>query len=138
MDIKSKEDSTLKKAIEGGISPFSKKYWSINNPKKGIAGGLEYIYGMIQRVIKLPIVLMANVFHKFTSWFNKVKTMCDELGYASNIKDYKKNPENYKGNVADISTVIRVAVTTKSNTPDLYEILKLLGKEEILRRINLI
>ena len=64
--------------------------------------------------------------------------MCDELGYASNIKDYKKNPENYKGNVADISTVIRVAVTTKSNTPDLYEILKLLGKEEILRRINLI
>lgn len=72
------------------------------------------------------------------TWFNKVKAMCDELGYASNIKDYKKNPENYKGNVADISTVIRVAVTTKSNTPDLYEILKLLGKEEILRRINLI
>ena len=72
------------------------------------------------------------------TWFNKVKTMCDELGYASNIKDYKKNPENYKGSVADISTVIRVAVTTKSNTPDLYEILKLLGKEEILRRINLI
>ena len=64
--------------------------------------------------------------------------MCDELGYASNIKDYKKNPENYKGSVADVSTVIRVAVTTKSNTPDLYEILKLLGKEEILRRINLI
>ena len=72
------------------------------------------------------------------TWFNKVKAMCDELGYASNIKDYKKNPENYKGNVADISTVIRVTVTTKSNTPDLYEILKLLGKEEILRRINLI
>ena len=72
------------------------------------------------------------------TWFNKVKTMCDELGYASNIKDYKKNPENYKGSVADVSTVIRVAVTTKSNTPDLYEILKLLGKEEILRRINLI
>ena len=72
------------------------------------------------------------------TWFNKVKIMCDELGYASNIKDYKKNPENYKGSVADISTVIRVAVTTKSNTPDLYEILKLLGKEEILRRINLI
>ena len=72
------------------------------------------------------------------TWFNKVKTMCDELGYASNIKDYKKNPENYKGSVADVSTVIRVAVTTKSNTPDLYEILKHLGKEEILRRINLI
>ena len=72
------------------------------------------------------------------TWFNKVKDMCDELGYASNIKDYKKEPEKYKGNVADISTVIRVAVTTKSNTPDLYEILKLLGKERIVKRIEMI
>ena len=62
--------------------------------------------------------------------------MCVELGYASNIKDYKKEPEKYKGNVADISTVIRVAVTSKSNTPDLYEILKLLGKERIMNRVN--
>ena len=72
------------------------------------------------------------------TWFNKVKDMCDKLGYASNIKDYKKNPENYKGNVADISTVIRVALTSKSNTPDLYEIMKLLGKERILKRIKMI
>ncbi len=72
------------------------------------------------------------------TWFNKVKLLCDELGYASNIKEYKQNPDNFKGNVADISTVIRVAVTTKANTPDLYEILKLLGKEEILRRIELL
>lgn len=72
------------------------------------------------------------------TWFNKVKLLCDELGYASNIKEYKQNPENFKGSVVDISTVIRVAITTRSNTPDLYEILKLLGKEEILRRINMI
>ena len=58
------------------------------------------------------------------TWFNKVKELCDKLGYASNIKEYKKNPEAYKGNVADISTVIRVAVTSKSNTPDLYEIMR--------------
>lgn len=70
------------------------------------------------------------------TWFNKVKELCDELGYASNIKEYKANPDNYKGSVADISTVIRVGVTTKSNTPDLYEILRLLGKERIIDRIN--
>jgi len=64
--------------------------------------------------------------------------MCDELGYASNMKDYKKNPENYKGSVADISTVIRVCVTSKAMTPDLYEILKLLGKERIEKRRNLL
>ena len=72
------------------------------------------------------------------TWFNKVKELCDELGYASNIKDYKKNPENYKGNVADVSTVIRVAVTSKSNTPDLYELMKLLGKDRLLERIKMI
>ena len=72
------------------------------------------------------------------TWFNKVKLMCDELGYASNMKDYKKNPDNYKGNVADVTAVIRVSITTKSQTPDLYEILKLLGKERINKRINLI
>ena len=70
------------------------------------------------------------------TWFNKVKELCDELGYASNIKDYKKEPEKYRGNVADISTVIRVSITSKSNTPDLYEIMKLLGKERIMKRIN--
>ena len=72
------------------------------------------------------------------TWFNKVKEMCDELGYASNIKEYKQNPDNFKGNVADISTVIRVAVTSKSNTPDLYEILKLLGSDRIKERINML
>ena len=72
------------------------------------------------------------------TWFNKVKALCDELGYASNIKEYKQNPDAFKGNVADISTVIRVAITSKSNTPDLYEIMKLLGTERIKERINLL
>lgn len=70
------------------------------------------------------------------TWFNKVKELTEKLGYASNMKDYKKNPENYKGSVADISTVIRVAVTSRSQTPDLYCILKLLGKTRIKERIN--
>ncbi len=69
-------------------------------------------------------------------WFSKIKEMCESLGYASNIKEYKKNPENFKGNVADVSTVLRVALTTKSNTPDLYHIMKLLGKERMKERYN--
>ena len=69
------------------------------------------------------------------TWFNKMKFLCDELGYASNVKDYKNNPENYKGSIVDISMVIRVALTTKSTTPDLYEIMKLLGNDRIRNRI---
>ena len=50
------------------------------------------------------------------------------------MKDYKENKENYKGNVADVSTVLRVALTTKHQTPDLYEIMKLIGKEKMAVR----
>lgn len=67
-------------------------------------------------------------------WFNKIKMMADYLGYASNMKEYKKNPENYKGNVADVATILRVALTGKKNTPDLYEIMKLFGKDRIKKR----
>lgn len=68
------------------------------------------------------------------TWFNKIKELCDKLGYASNMKDYKTNPENYKGNVADISTVLRVCLTTRSMTPDLYDIMKILGRNRIINR----
>ena len=71
-------------------------------------------------------------------WFYKVKDLSDALGYASNMKEYKQNPEIFKGNVADVSTVLRVALTSKSRTPNLYDIMKILGKEEIERRMELV
>lgn len=70
------------------------------------------------------------------TWFNKIKELSDELGYASNMKEYKENPDNYKGNIADVSTVIRVALTSSSMTPDLYELMKLLGTNRIKQRVN--
>ena len=70
------------------------------------------------------------------TWFNKMKEACEELGFCSNMKVYKEDPSAYKGSIADFSMVIRVAITTKSMTPDLYEILRLLGKEKINNRIK--
>lgn len=72
------------------------------------------------------------------TWFNKMKELAVKFGFASNMKEYKNNPEAFKGNITDIATVIRVGVTTRSMTPDLYDILGLLGKEEINRRIDMI
>ena len=72
------------------------------------------------------------------TWFNKMKEVCDALGYASDMKAYKENPNNYKGNIADVSNVLRVGLTTKSMTPDLYEIMKLLGKERMEKRFNMV
>ena len=70
------------------------------------------------------------------TWFNKVKDVAEKFGYAREVKEYKKNPENYKGHVGDISTVIRVALTGRRNTPDLYEILKNLGKRELKKDLQ--
>ena len=70
------------------------------------------------------------------TWFNKIKDLSEELGYAREVKEYKENPDNYKGHVGDISMVIRIALTTKSMTPNLYDIMKLLGKERIINRIK--
>ncbi len=69
-------------------------------------------------------------------WFNKIKDLCEPLGFTPNVKEYKKNPELYKGHVGDVSTVIRLAVTSRKNTPDLSSIMKLLGKDTVKARIT--
>ncbi len=70
------------------------------------------------------------------TWFNKMKDLAEEMGYAREVKEYKQEPDKYKGHVGDISTVIRVALTGRCNTPDLYEIMQILGKERIYSRMN--
>ncbi len=71
-------------------------------------------------------------------WFEKIKCLAEELGYAREVKEWKKSPESWpKGHVGDISTVLRVALTRRSNTPDLYEIMQVLGKERIQKRYQI-
>ena len=70
------------------------------------------------------------------AWFDKVKAIADSLGYASDMKAYKADPESFKGSVADISMFIRVAVTGKFNAPDLYTSMQIMGRETVEKRIN--
>ena len=103
-----------------------------------------YEWGKINNISDIKEILneyFTNYYSKEDdkdTWFNKVKELSDKIGYCTDMKAYKENPDNYKGSVADVSTVIRVAVTAKSMTPDLYEILNLLSNDEINRRISLI
>ena len=69
-------------------------------------------------------------------WFARMKTVCPALGFSPEVKEYKKNPDAYKGHVGDVSSVVRIAVTGRSNTPDLCTIMQLLGKERVLARLN--
>lgn len=65
-----------------------------------------------------------------------MKDLSEKLGYAREVKEYKSEPEKYKGHVGDISTVIRVTLTGRANTPDLYEIIQVLGEEEVKSRLS--
>lgn len=71
-----------------------------------------------------------------SAWFNKLKEIADEHGFASDMKAYKANPENYKGNVSDIAEVVRIAVTGRANTPDLWTIVHIMGEEQMKERIQ--
>ncbi len=70
------------------------------------------------------------------TWFDKIKELSGKLGYAKEVKEFKANPEMYKAHVGDVSTVLRVALTMRTNTPDMYEIMKILGKEKIEKRFK--
>ena len=73
---------------------------------------------------------------EMSAWFDKIKKIADELGFASDMKAYKANPSAFRGSVADISSFIRVAVTGKQNAPDLYTVMGILGKQRTRARIE--
>lgn len=70
------------------------------------------------------------------TWFDKLKDLAEEFGYAREVKEFKANPEKYAAHVGDVSTLIRIALTSKTNTPDLYEIIKVLGKDTVIKRLK--
>ena len=91
----------------------------------------------VQKVIKTYLDKYFDLSEDKQIWFNKMKDLAEELGYAREVKEYKQNPDNYKGHVGDISTVIRIALTGRANTPDMYEIMKVLGKESVIKRLQI-
>ena len=92
----------------------------------------------ISKILKLYIEKYYNENDDKQTWFNKLKDLAEETGYAREVKEYKAEPEKWPGHVGDISTVIRVSLTGRQNTPDLYEIMNVLGKETIIKRLSFI
>ena len=70
------------------------------------------------------------------TWFEKIKAVASENGYTTDMKAYKADPDAFKGNVADVSMFLRLAVTGKLNSPDMYSVMQILGKEKVEERIN--
>ena len=90
----------------------------------------------IEKILKLYLEKFYNEADDKQEWFDKIKKLSGELGYAEEVKAFKANPEMYKAHVGDVSTVLRIALTGRTNTPDMYEIMNVLGKESIQKRFE--
>ena len=90
----------------------------------------------IAKITKLYVEKYFDINDDKQTWFDKMKDLAEEVGYAREVKEFKANPENWPGHVGDISTVIRVTLTGRQNTPDLYEIMQVLGKETVIERLH--
>jgi glutamyl-tRNA synthetase len=90
----------------------------------------------IKKILKLYIEKYYDANDDKQTWFNKIKELAGEMGYAKEVKEFKANQGVYKAHVGDVSTVIRIALTKRTNTPDMYEIMKVLGKDRVISRLN--
>ena len=140
---------------------YSTKIFTIGrggkNPRKDIAlwsevrGYVDLFYDELfsvqdnydEKFASSDIVITLNEFLKTfdisddsNTWFEKIKDIADMIGYASDMKAYRQNPEAYKGNVSDISMFIRIAVTGKLNSPDMYSVMQILGYDRVTNRIK--
>ena len=90
----------------------------------------------IKKILSLYLDKHYDTNDNESEWFDKLKDLAESLGYAREVKDYKENPDNYKGHVGDIAMVLRVALTSKAQTPNLYQMIKLFGKERLEQRLR--
>lgn len=103
---------------------------------------IDYEYAKISDATEIKNIINTYIEKYFDinddkqMWFDKIKDLAEEMGYAREVKEYKKEPEKWPGHVGDISTVIRVSLTGRQNTPDMYEIMQVLGEESVKARLK--
>lgn len=90
----------------------------------------------IKKILTLYMEKYFDVSYDKQMWFDHIKELAGEMGYAKEVKEFKANPDRYKAHVGDVSTVLRVALTGRTNTPDMYEIMQVLGKDRMMKRFE--
>ena len=99
----------------------------------------NYEYRFDKETVKKVLQGFAKIYDEKddnSAWFDKVKQVAGDNSFATDMKAYKANPENYPGNVSDVAEMLRIATTGLSNTPDLWTIMQILGNERTLARLN--
>ena len=90
----------------------------------------------IKKMLKRYLESYLDISDNQEIWFNKIKDLSEEFGYAREVKEFKKDQAKYKGHVGDVSTILRIALTSRDKTIDLYSIMQLLGYDKIQSRFN--
>lgn len=148
---KYKEDTIATLNIEREQKKPRKDFYAYGDIKKQIwymydelFKAENYEWGSISDLEEIGLILNRYIEEYYdeiddeNTWFQKLKDLSEEFGYAREVKEYKQNPEKYKGHVGDVSMVLRVALTTKAMTPNLYDIVNILGKDRIKKRIEIL
>ena len=95
----------------------------------------KFAPGVIAKVLN-RFLASFDIADDANTWFEKVKAITTGMGFTTDMKAYKANPDAFPGTVADVSTFIRLAVTGKTNSPDLYTVMQILGKDRTVARIS--
>ncbi len=127
---KPRKDFAVWSELEGYLGFFYDKYFEIKE---------AYPEKFDKEIVKKVLMLFIETYDEADEqsvWFDKIKAVADSIGFASDMKAYKQNPDAFPGNVGDVSMFIRIAVTGKTVSPDMYEVMRVLGTDKVKERIN--
>lgn len=134
--IKARKDICKWSDVKKEVSYFFDQNFSLSkNDALNLISGFDL--SEIETIIN-SFIKSYNENDKKEEWFEKIKEISRNNGYADSAKEFKKNPEKYKGNVADIAKIFRVLLTGRIQTPDLYSIIQVMGKERVFKRLSII
>ena len=127
---KPRKDFAVWSELEGYLGFFNDRYFSIKD---------DYPQKFDSHIISDVLCRFADTYDvedDQTAWFDKIKAITESIGFTSDMKAYKQNPDAYPGNVGDVSMFLRIAVTGKTVSPDMYEVMKVLGADKVRERLN--
>ncbi|MDD3940304.1 MAG: glutamate--tRNA ligase family protein, partial [Candidatus Pacebacteria bacterium] len=133
-DTKARKDIAKWADVKKEIEYFFDDTFSINKDEvKELLLGLDL--SDVEEIVK-SFIESYDENDSREEWFEKIKKIGGNNGFAENTKEYKENPEKYKGNVADVAKIFRVLLTGKTQTPDLYSIMQVMEKERVFKRLK--
>ncbi len=126
---KSRKDLTKWEDVENEISYFFEKPTVDAEQLKPLS--MDEVHQMAAEYAK-----MYSAADDKDTWFGKIKQLAVKFGFADNMKEYKANPQNYKGSVADVARILRVLITGRTQSPDLFAIMQVMGEGEVQKRLE--